>query len=143
MMKPYGEKNLSEEHRIFNYRLSRARRLSENVFGILSSRFRVFLTTLCVNPEGAIKIVLASLALHNYLRSRVPSRYTPLGAMDIERNGKVEEGSWRQEVKGCQFEGLPNYRKGRQSLKAEDMRKLLCDYVNGPGQIPWQWNVLL
>lgn len=143
MMKPYGQRNLTEEQRVFNYRLSRARRISENAFGILSSRFRVFLTTLCVNPENAVKIVLASIALHNFLRSKIPSRYTPPGTFDSEQNGKLEEGLWRQECQVCPFQDLPNYKKGRQSMKADDVRHLLCQYVNGPGQIPWQWNVLV
>lgn len=144
MMKPYGQKNLSEEKRIFNYRLSRARRLSENVFGIMSCRFRVFLTTLCVKPDSAVKIVLAAMALHNYLRSKIPSRYTPPGTIDAElANGELEEGAWRHECQDTPFKDLPNYRKGRQTMKAENVRDVLCEYVNGPGQVPWQWKVLL
>jgi len=63
--------NLSEENRIINGRISRTRRTSESVFGILSSRFRVFSTVMCVKPEGAVKIVLCAIALHNFVRSRV------------------------------------------------------------------------
>lgn len=144
IMKPYSQRNLSEEKRIFNYRLSRARRISENAFGILSSRFRVFSTVMCTNPESAIKIVLCAITLHNFLRSRVPERYTPTGALDMENsNGVVTEGSWRRDISTTPFASVLNSRKGRQPRKAEGMREQLCDYLNGPGQVPWQWNVLI
>uniref|UniRef100_A0A8C7ZKP3 DDE Tnp4 domain-containing protein n=1 Tax=Oryzias sinensis TaxID=183150 RepID=A0A8C7ZKP3_9TELE len=55
---------------IFNYRLSRARRISENVFGILSQRFRVFQRTLQVQPSVVDKVVKAACVLCNYLRSK-------------------------------------------------------------------------
>ena len=38
MMKPYPQKDLTIENRIFNYRLSRTRRISENAFGFLANR---------------------------------------------------------------------------------------------------------
>lgn len=54
MMVPYSgcyDRNSSE--RIFNYRLSRARRVIENVFGIMSAVFRVLRKPILLNPERA------------------------------------------------------------------------------------------
>lgn len=41
ILKPFPHRNQTDEQRIFSYRLSRARRIVENAFGIMSSRYRV------------------------------------------------------------------------------------------------------
>ena len=38
LLKPFSKRNLSLEEKVFNYRLSRARRVVENAFGIFDSR---------------------------------------------------------------------------------------------------------
>lgn len=70
LMKPYPAKSLDDASRVFNYRLSRARRVSENAFGILVHRFRIFQSTIPLGPKKAEVIVLAAVALHNYLRTK-------------------------------------------------------------------------
>lgn len=53
------------DKRIYNYRLSRARRVVENAFGILSSVFRV-LTPMLLQPKKASIVVMACVYLHNF-----------------------------------------------------------------------------
>ncbi|XP_014667133.1 PREDICTED: uncharacterized protein LOC106808794 [Priapulus caudatus] len=67
LMKPYPHKNLEHAKRIFNYRLSRARRVVENSFGILANRFRVFLAPIALEPDFVENLILAACCLHNFL----------------------------------------------------------------------------
>ena len=57
LMKPYPHKCLEKEERILNYRLSRARRVVENAFGILANRSRLFFTTIALEPENVDYVV--------------------------------------------------------------------------------------
>ncbi|XP_023303070.2 protein ANTAGONIST OF LIKE HETEROCHROMATIN PROTEIN 1-like [Lucilia cuprina] len=67
LLKPYSQRGLTMVQRVFNYRLSRARRIIENVFGIMSSRFRVLRKPISLNPEKTIKVTLACCVIHNFL----------------------------------------------------------------------------
>ena len=65
LMKPFPLTGLSRAQRIFNYRLSRMRRISENCFGIIANRWRVFRAPILLPPDT---VILVALVLHNFLR---------------------------------------------------------------------------
>jgi len=69
-MKPYPRRQALEDHNkaIFNYRLCRARRVTENAFGILCHVFRIFFTPINVKPSTVDLIIFVSCCLHNMLR---------------------------------------------------------------------------
>ena len=75
LMKPYGRRMLTREERIANYRISRGRRVVENAFGILFSRFRVMLTTIELPPVTVREVVLTCVVLHNILRSQYQGQH--------------------------------------------------------------------
>ncbi|XP_015376849.1 PREDICTED: uncharacterized protein LOC107171136 [Diuraphis noxia] len=72
MMRPYSRIEARKDYQktIFNYRLSRARRTTENSFGILSQVFRVFYTPISLKTETVDNLVLSACCLHNILRDR-------------------------------------------------------------------------
>ena len=87
-LKPYSQSGLTLIKRIFIYRLSRVCRVAENAFGILTNRIRVFTTRMCLDPDKATIITLATLVLHNMLCQLSYESYTPEGCIDMEQ--KVE-----------------------------------------------------
>lgn len=70
VMRPYSGKHLTVKQRIFNYRLSRARRYVECAFGILANKWRVFHRPLNVSIDFAVDIVKACCILHNFVLNR-------------------------------------------------------------------------
>lgn len=70
ILRPYARSNLNYKKKIFNYRLSRARRYIESTFGILSNKWRILHRPLNVSVELSEKIVKACCILHNFVRVR-------------------------------------------------------------------------
>ena len=77
LQRPYCRRNMEKREMVFNYRLSRARRVSENAFGVMSNRFRYLLGNMQLDPDVATDVVLACCVLHNFLRRRCGKGYIP------------------------------------------------------------------
>ena len=100
MMKPYPQKGLITEKRVFNYRLSRMRRISENVFGILANCWTAFRRSFSLEPEKVKNVTLATITLHNWLRkdSSYGKVYIPSELVYNEvTTGEITEGAWRKD----------------------------------------------
>ena len=143
MMKPYPFKSLSVEKKIFNYRLSRMRRISENAFGILANRWRVFRRPFLLEPDKVKIITLATITLHNWLRSdsNKGKVYIPSGLVDREdiESGRVINGSWRSDEIASSWLSLPKSRGNHASNQANEIREEFTEYFTKEGCVPWQW----
>lgn len=127
LMKPYSTRSgpLTLRQKIFNYRLSRARRIVENAFGILAARFRIFGRLIPLSPNKVDGVVKATVAMHNWLRLTSPGVYFYRGCVDEEDldTGTIISGQWRKEVIS---EGLASVkeisRQRNPSKRATDVR---------------------
>ena len=68
---PSPRSQLSNEAKIYNYRLCRGRRGIENTFGILVLRWHIYHHQIYLGPDMAEIVVKATVVLHNILT--VPS----------------------------------------------------------------------
>ncbi|KAK7162507.1 hypothetical protein R3I93_006733 [Phoxinus phoxinus] len=125
LLRPYPGRRLPDDQRVFNYRLSRARRVVENAFGILSQCWRVYQRRLQVAPETADSIVKATCILHNFLR---------------RANGNHgAEPDTSDSAEGSELGDIRGLRGNRASAEALRVRDTFRRYFNSPaGQVPWQ-----
>lgn len=120
LMKPYCQQNCSNEQQYFNYRLSRARSVVENAFGILASRFGVFQKPIHLEPRKATIITLASCYLHNFLIKETAETYL------FSNCENVTEPS---------FLSLRGTLNRNRSTNAKSTRDNLCRYFCNEGRI--------
>jgi len=131
LMKPYPDRGLTENRRIFNYRLSRARRTVENAFGILANRFRVLLNPIPLSVEKVEIITYACVLLHNFLLSKNVQCYIP--------------SEYRSEYLEIRESGLRSVNQqggNRSSVAAGEIRDMFTEYFNTTGAVPWQYSAV-
>ena len=147
MMKPYPNQFLPIDQRIFNYRLSRARRVVENAFGIATTRFRIFRRPIIAAVEKVVAVTKAVVALHNYLLSVSNAegayQYCPRGYADGESRQGVIEGEWRAEAahNGGLLD-IPKFGSNNYSLAAGLVRDQYKEYLNNEGAVDWQLDIV-
>lgn len=153
LMRPFPRKELSMLPRVFNYRLSRARRIIENAFGILVARWRIFRQTIQASEETLEAIVWACVDLHNYLRVSDESelgnrRYCPAGYADQETPlGEVVEGGWRNDTGDgnalSDLESVSSAVPAGPSTDAKAVREAFSRFFCSlAGEVYWQYKVI-
>lgn len=131
---------LTDEEKIFNYRLSRARRCIENSFGILTAKFICLARPLLCSPERAQKIVATCCVLHNHFCTTNKNSYCPPHFTDsYDGNGHLIEGAWRRDVTDMTHLNNAPLRSIRIDELAKQNREIFKAFVNSPdGSLEWQ-----
>lgn len=142
LLRPYPEKGgLDLERNIFNFRLSRARRVIENSFGIMVSQWRILKKPIEASVGNTISMVQAIICLHNFLRKRGSNEYyiVPKQPFNACLNQTVDiavvenlENSALQDIKAP-----VNNNSSQRNIK---MRDEYCDFYNEEGAVFWQYN---
>lgn len=139
LLKPFSFRNMNAIQRVFNYRLSRARRIIENAFGIMSARFRVMRSPINLEPSKVNRITLACCVLHNFLMSRKSSVYfTPKLVDHYTEDGTLIPGEWRKEQTEDNFYNLQPHRSyvGQDS---SEIREEFSQYFVEEGEVSFQY----
>ena len=88
--------------------------------------------------------MLASFSLHNFLCEKSRYTNTPLGFTDeIQMDGNICNGTRHDEANSEFLCSLETTKQNRYSKIAEDIRTTFKDYFCGPGEVPWQWKILI
>ena len=142
LMKQYAKIELDDSKRIFNYRLSRFRRCSENAFGIIAAQFRTVNSPINLAPEKVTKLVLAIPVLNNFLLTKSRGSYLASRFVDEENleTGEVITGEWRQNIPA--FTPLEISKSRKTAVSTKTVRDIFKDYFMGAWQVEWQWKMI-
>lgn len=128
LQRPYAGKILPREKRIYNYRLTRARRYIECTFGILSNKFKIFNRPLNVSVDFSVAIVKACCVLHNFIRER--DGYNFHHSLSIAGLEDPPEDASLISI---------GARRSQGQLSGTAIRNMYTDYfISDEGAVPWQ-----
>ena len=132
LLRPYSGRRLPEDLRVFNYRLSRARRIVENAFAILRQRWRIYTGRVQLAPDTADSVIKATCMLHNFLRCATMRGDDPGGELDYDDDEEDDgEGILRP---------LRNLRGNHASAESQRIRDAFCKHFSSSaGEVSWQY----
>lgn len=119
VMKPFNFRGQDRSEQIYNYRLSRARRMVESTFGMLASKFRLLRTTIELSEANVKLAVLAICSLHNWLITIDPECAVANEAILLSDDQASEENI-------------------HISNDAKNIQQIFKNYFIDEGQVTWQ-----
>ena len=126
LMKPNSRRTLDRSKAIFNYRLSRARRVIECAFGICASKWKILDKAIETKVDTALEIVKCIALLHNIIIGVEGLHDLPsndCGSLDANDGNQFKNSRIHNSV----------------TASAKQTRDLFCRYFNSPaGSVPWQ-----
>lgn len=128
VLRPYPMSRITNEKRIFNYRLSRARKTIECAFGMMTQKFQVFLTPIRSSSYATINnVVKSACVLHNFIRLKEGRPYYPT---DFENPRQTRLFNFTQDLINV-----------NPTSSGPIVRKYLTNYFITPqGALSWQSN---
>ncbi|XP_063912685.1 uncharacterized protein LOC135129463 [Zophobas morio] len=129
LMKPYPRRQsqIDPLKAVYNYRLSRARRTTENTFGILCGYFRIFFQPIATAPKTTAKLITCACILYNILRE---SKVLAPNQVNFDDPLPLPEENLIPLVAN-------NIRAPHSPIQ---IRELFKNYFNGAGAVEWQNN---
>lgn len=129
LLKPYprDQSMVDSEKAVFNYRLSRARRIVENAFGLLSQHFRIFYTPIILNVSVIENLITCACILQNLI---IDEKGVPLD-MDDLINNELQSVSICNEIQSTSSQDL--------KFKIRDTFKTY--FNSSSGSVSWQNDV--
>lgn len=138
MMRPYPRcSRLNRQKKIFNYRLSRARRVVESAFGIMVARWRIYRRPIIASTSTVLKIIKATTCLHNFIIKNenklhnFQRQYTRIATND----GDLIRSAL-QEINNAGRSNAHNRLVSR-------IRDDFASYFEHGGAVSWQWEKVL
>ena len=128
LLRPYPSSGLDFTKKVFNYRLSRARRIVEAAFGTLSNVWQVFKNSMKTSLPVTMEVVKASVCLHNFLLMYEPRRH---------RKDKDDDINYR----GNQLQAVPqeNLNVVVDEKNANLIRDYFAEFFMNEGAVGFQW----
>lgn len=131
----------THERRIFNYRLSRARRVIKNEFGILAQKWRILHRPFKAKAVNINRYVGGCIVLHNYLlkeSAESSTMYCLPGSVDAEDwEERLCPGSWRDDD-STYVSTAQRLTDCNATWHAKQIREKLTHHFVTAGEVSWQ-----
>lgn len=125
LMRPFPGRELDDRKDIFNYRLSRARRVVENTFGIWAAKWQILYKPIDADKDLVHLIIWSTLILHNYLRVKLQEEIRDEDELCANKSN---------------IQSLPRMGSNNYTMNAFQVREKFADYFLSPsGSLPWQY----